>query len=452
MRVDTKTPEAVQKTATAPIAETQQEFNWQQCWYPVTFVQDLPTDRPYSFSLYDEPLVLFRNQDGKLACLTNRCPHRAAKLSDGQIIDGKIECLYHGWQFGQDGQCLHIPQLPEDAKIPAKACVPSFTVVERQGIVWVWMGKSEAADIEGIPTVADLENPTVASSDYMIDLPYDQTYFIENALDPSHLFISHEGTLSSRKYAQPLEMEVLESSTFGIRGRYRKTRQKNSPWVNLDFVAPNLVTYKSSSGEKSVRISGAALYSLPIGKGKCRIIIRNYNNYSFWKLKLQPRWMEHWYRDKFLEEDLPLVVGQQAEVERLGTSLKSLYLPLKTSDLLLIEYRKWLDKFGTSLPFYQGYSTRKLSQKESEDNQQPAPLDRLRRHTQICGSCNRAYQVTNRLKTTFVGVAIALAALAIVTDGSGTELVAILGSGSAVVIATVAHQVKTHFERSYTRH
>ncbi|WP_229424379.1 hypothetical protein [Moorena producens] len=51
-----------------------------------------------------------------------------------------------------------------------------------------------------------------------------------------------------------------------------------------------------------------------------------------------------------------------------------------------------------------------------------------------------------------MGVAIALAALAIVTDGSGTELVAILGSGSAVVIATVAHQVKTHFERSYTRH
>ncbi|WP_424103558.1 Rieske 2Fe-2S domain-containing protein [Moorena producens] len=452
MRVDTKTPEAVQKTATAPIAETQQEFNWQQCWYPVTFVQDLPTDRPYSFSLYDEPLVLFRNQDGKLACLTNRCPHRAAKLSDGQIIDGKIECLYHGWQFGQDGQCLHIPQLPEDAKIPAKACVQSFTVVERQGIVWVWMGKSEAADLEGIPTVADLDNPTVASSDYMIDLPYDQSYFIENALDPSHLFISHEGTLSSRKYAQPLEMEVLESSTLGIRGRYRKTRQKNSPWVNLDFVAPNLVTYRSSREEKSVRIGGAALYSLPIGKGKCRIIIRNYNNYSTWKLKLQPRWMEHWYRDKFLEEDLPLVVGQQAEVERLGTSLNSLYLPLKTSDLLLIEYRKWLDKFGTSLPFYQGYSTRKLPQKELEDNQQPPPLDRLRRHTQICGSCNRAYQVTNRLKTTFVGVAIALAALAIVTDGSGTELVAILGSGSAIVIATVAHQVKTHFERSYTRH
>lgn len=146
------------------------------------------------------------------------------------------------------------------------------------------------------------------------------------------------------------------------------------------------------------------------------------------------------------------MVGQQAEVERLGTSLNSLYLPLKTSDLLLIEYRKWLDKFGTSLPFYQGYSTRKLPQKELENNQQPAPLDRLRRHTQICGSCNRAYQVTNRLKTTFVAVAIALAALAIVTDGSGTELLAILGSGSAVVIATVAHKVKTHFERSYTRH
>jgi len=95
--------------------------------------------------LYEETFVLFKNQDGKnetrknqdgqFVCLTDRCPHRAARLSNGQIIEGRIECLYHGWQFGTDGQCLHIPQLPEDTKIPVNACVPSFKVVERQGII-----------------------------------------------------------------------------------------------------------------------------------------------------------------------------------------------------------------------------------------------------------------------------------------------------------------------------
>jgi len=111
------TLEAAQQTSTLPIPEVEQTFNWRQCWYPVTFLKDLPPHRPYSFSLYDEPLVLFRNKQEKLVCLIDRCPHRAAKLSDGQIIDGKLECLYHGWQFGSEGQCLHIPQLPTDAKI-----------------------------------------------------------------------------------------------------------------------------------------------------------------------------------------------------------------------------------------------------------------------------------------------------------------------------------------------
>ncbi|MGB3509549.1 MAG: Rieske 2Fe-2S domain-containing protein [Microcoleaceae cyanobacterium] len=446
-------PEISTPTDIITTAETNQEFNWRNCWYPVTFIQDLPRNRPYSFSLYDEPLVLFRNQEGQLICLSDRCPHRAAKLSDGQIIDGKIECLYHGWQFGSGGECLHIPQLPADGKIPAKACVQSFFVVEKQGIVWMWAGEANVADEKLIPTVTDLDNPTVVSSDYMLDLPYDQTYFIENAIDPSHLYISHEATLNSRKQAQPLEMEVLETSIHGIRGRYRKTRQYTEHWINLDFIAPNLITYRSSTpSEKSKRVGGVALYSLPLGKGRCRIIVRNYTNFRSRKLKWQPRWMEHWYRDKFLEEDLPLVVGQQAEVERLGQSLSSLYLPLKTSDILVVEYRKWLDKYGECLPFYIGYNTKSLPDKEQPTvNQQPASLDRLRRHTQICSSCSRAHKTAIQLKQIFVGVAITLASVAIVIDNNWWQILILSTSLSAVVLAVVADKVKMKFEQAYIR-
>ncbi len=445
--------ETTAKTAPSAIPETEAQFNWRNCWYPVTFSQDFPLDRPMGFSLYDQPLVLFRNQAGQLVCLRDLCPHRAAKLSDGQIIDGKIECLYHGWQFGTEGECLHIPQLPADAKIPAKACVQSFKVVEKQGIVWMWAGDAQIADETGIPTVADLDNPTVVSSDYILDLPYDQTYFIENAIDPAHLNISHEATLNSRKNAQPLEMEVLEVSALGIRGRYRKTREPNQQWINLDFIAPNFVLYKSSVAVTSGRLGGAALYSLPLGKGRCRIIIRNYTNMPNWRLKRQPRWMEHWYRDQFLEEDLALVVGQKEQIERLGDSLSSLYLPLKTSDLLVIEYRKWLDRFGGSLPFYQGYSTANLPGEKVENDHQHPALDRLHRHTLICSSCSQAYRVTNRVKQTLIGVAIAFAALGILAEDTSTlQIVAVSASLFSLGLAVVAHQVKTKFEQAYTRH
>ena len=442
-------PETAQATATLPIPEKEQEFNWKNCWYPVTFVQDLPKDRPYRFSLYDKPFVLFRNQDGKLGCLTDLCPHRAAKLSDGQIIDGKIECLYHGWQFGSDGQCLHIPQLPADAKMPAKACVQSFAVVERQGIVWVWPGESEAADKEYIPMLAAWEKPGFVHTDLMFDLPYEQTYLIENVMDPAHVPITHDGSQGKREDAQPLEMEVIENSASGIRCRWRKTRNPNETWRQIDFVAPNLVHHRFEIEERG-RLLGLVMYSLPLGRSRCRLLFRGYGNFMTWIVKLRPRWLDHLNQTKILEQDLPRIARMQQQIERLGQSLKEIYLPLKTSDTFVIEYRKWLDKFGSDLPFYQGYSTSKHARVGREESEKLMLLDRFKRHTQICSSCTQAYRVAIRLKQTFVGVAIALAALAIVTDVSWIQIVAVSASVSSAALAAVAQKVKTKFEGSHT--
>ncbi len=452
MTVAPNKPETRQPTATLAIPEINQEFHWKNCWYPVTFLQDLPKDRPYSFSLYDEPLVLFVSQDGQLVCLTDRCPHHAVKLSDGQIIDGKIECSFHGWQFGVDGQCLQIPQLPADAKIPINACVQSFTVVERQGIVWIWPGEPETADKALIRIIAELDKPEFAfSADFMYDIPYDQTYLIEQLMDPAHLPISHAGTLGKGQDAQPLEMEVIESSVQGIRSRFRQTKGPNNTWMQIDFVAPNLIRYSFDVGKPGLS-AGFMLYSIPLGKGRCRLLGRKYRNFLTWMFKLKPRWLEHMLQSRLVEEDLLFILGQQEYVEKSQQSLQKLYLPLKTSDLLVMEYRKWLDRFGSSLPFYQGYSTSKSLKDQQENNQQPAPLDRFKRHTQICSSCSRAYRVTNRLQQTLVGMAIALAAFAIVTDDSWIQILGVSASLSATALAVVAEKVKTKFERSYSHH
>ena len=51
MTVNIQTFDVTQPTSNLPITEEEQQFNWRNCWYPVTFVQDLPKNRPYSFSL-----------------------------------------------------------------------------------------------------------------------------------------------------------------------------------------------------------------------------------------------------------------------------------------------------------------------------------------------------------------------------------------------------------------
>ncbi len=427
--------------------EAEEEFNWRECWYPVCFLQDIPQNRPYSFSLYDEPFVLFRNQNGILVCLTDRCPHRAARLSDGQIIDGKIECSYHGWQFGIHGECLHIPQLPDDTKIPLNACVKAFTVVERQGLIWVWAGKTATAIDQLIPTIADLEKPEFVHTDYMRDLPYDQSYLIENFVDPAHVYISHDGTEGNRASAQPLEMEVSDFSVKGFFGKIRQSRNIDAPWQNLDFIAPNLVHYKLNV-IKPGWYAGIALYSIPIGKGKCRLLLRRYRNFMTEKLQSKPRWLEHWRQNKVLEQDLPQILGQQAEIARLGEHLNKIYLPLKTSDLLVINYRKWLDEFGSSLPYYQGYSTAK-NFGSHDCSPTSTDADRFLHHTLICSSCNQAYRVTNQLKQAFIGAGIALAALAIITDGLSSSIL-VFAALLSVALAVVTEKLKTHFQYSYT--
>ncbi|MBW4645567.1 MAG: aromatic ring-hydroxylating dioxygenase subunit alpha [Goleter apudmare HA4340-LM2] len=452
MAINPHQKEAESAITKSNISKTKQEFNWKNCWYPVTFIQDLPTDRPYSFSLYDEPFVLFRNQQGKLGCLTDLCPHRAAKLSDGQIIDGKIECLYHGWQFSTDGQCLHIPQLLKNAQIPRNACIKSFAVVERQGIVWIWAGEPVAADEQRIPTLPELDNPEFVTTDFMSDIPYNQNTLIENVIDPAHLPISHAGTLSNRHDALPLEMEVITHSVDGIFGRYRNQGIPNLPWNNISFVAPNLVVVYTTMNEERDWYRGVAAYSIPLGNNQCRLLFRSFQNFSRWQLKLIPRWLDHCYRQKILEQDMPQAAEQQKHIERLGKSPKEIYLPLNTSDLFPLEYRKWLDKYGAYLPFYQGYSTAK-TQVVTEKGSLFSPLEqRLYFHTKICSSCNRAYQTTKLVKQILIGLAIALAALAILTSDSGISPVAVAGSLLAVVSAFLAQKLKTKFEYSHTRH
>ena len=437
-------------TETISSLDSQTEFDWKNCWYPIIFIRDFSNKFPYAFTLYNEPLVLFEAKNGQLACLKDICPHRAAKLSDGQLIEGKIECLYHGWQFDLAGKCQHIPQLPKEAAIPRQACVESFVVVKKQEIVWLWRGEKELANEDLIPTIANLDSASFVVTDFAIDLPYAQSYLIENLLDPAHVHISHDGSLGNRQDAQPLRMEILESSLKGIQGRYKYSQKANSSWINLNWAAPNLVTYSFSFGPKIKAVM--AFYSLPTAKGNCRLLLRNYSNFLTWKTKLEPRWLSHFKTNRILEEDCVFIVAEQSYLEQSGQSMQSIFLPLKTSDVLVVEYRKWLDQYGQSLPFYQGYTTSKLVRVKSDNESQQITPDRFKQHTQICRTCTKAYQTTIRTKQILIGIAITLAALAIITDSRQIKILLVTLSILSVILGGIANFLKSKFELSYHRH
>ncbi len=95
------------------------------------------TDAPLQVWLLGEPWVLVRLA-GDLVGFRDECPHRRAPLSAGRLVDGRLECGYHGWQFGADGHATAIPALPPSAPVPGRACLaPPAGVQERFGLVWL---------------------------------------------------------------------------------------------------------------------------------------------------------------------------------------------------------------------------------------------------------------------------------------------------------------------------
>ncbi len=425
------------------------EFNWQNCWYPVVFVDDLPKDNPYTFSLYNEPLVLFHNEKGDLACAVDRCPHRAARLSDGHLIDGKLECLYHGWQFNASGECTRIPQLAPDKKIPVTTCLKSHVVVECQGMVWIWVCKPELAAISDIPLIPALDNPDVISVDYTIDLPYDQTYLIENVIDVAHIHIAHHGLRGGghRDYALPLEFDILEDSVKGIRATYcsiglnENRDSTKTGTAHLDFIAPNLISY-ASKYQKSELIAGLALYSIPLAKGKCRLLYRKYSNFYSWRERIKPKWLDHWNQNEILQQDMALIIGQYSEIERSQQNAKDLWLPIKTSDTLVIHYRKWLDKYATATPFYRGYATHKTAAHLPDQH----PKDVFSIHTSNCSACLNAYQMTKKIQKLLLILALFICIpVMLLTDGSRLYI-SIFFYMVTLIALFISQKIKQKFE------
>jgi len=107
-------------------------------WWPVAKSDDITT-LPVEVSIEGRDWALYRATEGApVAAVEARCPHRLAKLSHGKVVDGDIQCPYHGWRFNSSGACTLIPSNGPDQAIPsfAKALTP-WGVREADGLVWI---------------------------------------------------------------------------------------------------------------------------------------------------------------------------------------------------------------------------------------------------------------------------------------------------------------------------
>jgi len=109
-------------------------------WYVAAESKEVETGKPHSVQMLGQKFVVFRDSKGQAHCLRNVCAHRGGSLADGLVVGDCVQCPYHGWQYGGDGSCEHIPTLVKGEKIPARAKVDSYPVMEKYGLIFAFLG------------------------------------------------------------------------------------------------------------------------------------------------------------------------------------------------------------------------------------------------------------------------------------------------------------------------
>ena len=118
-------------------------------WYAVAQSSDIAPG-PLAVTVLGEPIVLWRAADGALTAARDRCPHREAPLSLGQVVENGLQCPYHGWTFGASGACVRIPSAPSERAVPPLARLTTVHATERYGLAWVSLD-APVADIAAMP-------------------------------------------------------------------------------------------------------------------------------------------------------------------------------------------------------------------------------------------------------------------------------------------------------------
>lgn len=127
---------------TAEYGLGEQEFA--RGWFMIGPATDA-TRTPSAIRYFGKDLVVYRGESGTPYVVDAYCPHMGAHLAknttsyivlDGEQVEGEsIRCPFHGWRYGTDGACNHIPY---SDFIPKAAKLRTYPVVERGGILWLW--------------------------------------------------------------------------------------------------------------------------------------------------------------------------------------------------------------------------------------------------------------------------------------------------------------------------
>jgi phthalate 4,5-dioxygenase len=218
-----------------------------QYWVPAALSQEVQADGdPVRLMILGEKLLAFRDSAGRVGILDHRCPHRCASLFLGRNEENGIRCVYHGWKFDVDGNCVDMPSVPAHQDFKEKVHARAYRTAERNGLIWVYMGENQ----DNPPALPAIEaNLIPGSKIWCLQRQCNWLQALEGDIDTSHVGFLHVGALQPEDLPEtsPLRPTVLnrapeyrvQKAEWGASyGAYRLTDDGQMSWRAAQFMFP----------------------------------------------------------------------------------------------------------------------------------------------------------------------------------------------------------------------
>ena len=346
------------------------EASFDDHWYAAAYPWQVGDGDVYATRLWGEPLVLYRDADGRLVCAKDVCPHRSAPLNMAEVNDqGQLQCMYHGWAFGKDGACENIPTQAytgagskNNRSFKKKACLKTYAVEEHEDLIWIWRGNVLSADARKLPKTRKVD---VYPCDTILDYNVDWQYIVENNLDSPHLFWLHNGSVPPVRSLNFVREKVNQMKLRFFRddsghGHYGQTAGGKPKIVRFD--APNIVRHGGVSSFSE------EFHIVPIAPGQTRVLLRQYLPKgpilsTALRVPFAPqllRKLVQVWNYHIALEDYSVMQGQAHNVDDLGAPHLALG---DLGDDLVAHFYKWkaaAEKNDGRLPFFSKWDGRKM--------------------------------------------------------------------------------------------
>jgi phthalate 4,5-dioxygenase len=207
-------------------------------WIPAAFSSQLaePDGPPARVKLMGERLVMFRDTKGRVGLLDERCPHRTASLFFGRNEQCGLRCVYHGWKFDVEGNCVDLPSEPRDHALQQRIKAKAYPCLERGGVVWAYMGRPEHK-----PAFPDLEWTLVPDSHRYATRHIQECNWLqalEGGFDSSHLSFLHTGSADREFGVVPTRYEVVPTDFGFVVGSGRDMGDEGTFWTANVMLMP----------------------------------------------------------------------------------------------------------------------------------------------------------------------------------------------------------------------